>query len=412
MNAQSTATDAKASAPASLLAKGKKVAGKAGLAEALLSGSRKGSISFARIMSGKISAKPGEKTGGGNLGSSLAAALEGLKSAAHAVPDPRATAYSPYGHSGPAMLNPRAATKRDPRAGAAQPLRGEKASNAKLPSGLLEISDETEKQALGKEGKSDGRKKTAGLIVHNAGVTAEAGMDKSNTAELAAAPKHIEAPVAQTQNAARADAMPHTVAVHVVDLRTRTSQKSSDAGVQKIAQTAPAAKEPGALFVPQQSAPRDIEIPRKAASASAAAPQAGLERLREMAGSELIRATNLVLRDGGGEIRLVLKPESLGSVRIRMNLVDNKIEGRIIVDSSAVKQVMDQSIDALSRALTAAGFQTASLEVSVGGQNADNGRQMQEPPEEMRRVAAQGFERNIPMEESLSMGDLLVNLFV
>src|SRR5208337_2096662 len=138
-------------------------------------------------------------------------------------------------------------------------------------------------------------------------------------------------------------------------------------------------------------------LPRPALAASHA--QTPLERLREMAGSELVRATNLVLKDGGGEIRLVLKPESLGSVRIRMNLVDNKIEGRIIVDTSAVKQVMDQSIDALSRALTAGGFQTASLEVSVGGQNADNGRQMQEPPEEVRRVAAQGFERNISMEE-------------
>jgi len=74
--------------------------------------------------------------------------------------------------------------------------------------------------------------------------------------------------------------------------------------------------------------------------------------------------------------------------------------------------VIDQSIDALGRALTAGGFQTASLEVSVGGQNADNQRQMQEPPEEVRRVAAQGFERNIPGEDSLSMGDLLVNLFV
>jgi flagellar hook-length control protein FliK len=157
---------------------------------------------------------------------------------------------------------------------------------------------------------------------------------------------------------------------------------------------------------------KDLEVPRKAAPAPAATPQSGLERLREMAGAELIRATNLVLRDGGGEIRLVLKPESLGSVRIRMNLVDNKIEGRIIVDTSAVKQVMDQNIDALSRALTAGGFQAASLEVSVGGQNADNGRQMQEPPAEVRRVAAQGFERNVPGEESLSMGDLLVNLFV
>ena len=147
-------------------------------------------------------------------------------------------------------------------------------------------------------------------------------------------------------------------------------------------------------------------------STAAAAQQSGLERLREMAGSELLRASNLVLRDGGGEIRLVLKPESLGSVRIRMNVVDNKIEGRIIVDTSAVKQVMDQNIDALGRALTAGGFQSASLQVSVGGQHADHERQTQEPPTGVRRVMAEGFERNVPGVESLSMGDLLVNLFV
>ncbi|HYW83313.1 MAG TPA: flagellar hook-length control protein FliK, partial [Spirochaetia bacterium] len=289
----------------------------------------------------------------------------------------------------------------------------EKASHAKLPSGLLKTPDENEKLALGKDEKSDGKKKAARLTGHQSVVTAEAGFDNSKTAEgMAAAPRRIEAPVAQAQSSARAAAAPQIAAVHVVDLRRRTADKSSDAGVQKTAQTVSAAKETGTTFIPQQTVLKDNEIPRKAAPASSPAPQAGLERLREMAGSELIRATNLVLRDGGGEIRLVLKPESLGSVRIRMNLVDNKIEGRIIVDSSAVKQVMDQNIDALSRALTAGGFQTASLQVSVGGQNADNGRQMREPPEEVRRVAAQGFERNIPMEESLSMGDLLVNLFV
>ncbi len=413
MNAHSTATDAKVTAPEALrtlLGKGKKAAGKAGLAAALFSGSGKGSVTFARILSGKVNARLGEKTGGKSPASSLTAAAAGLSNAAH-------TAKSPL----------RAAAQ-NPSSAAAHVLRGEKASGAKLPSGLLttpsgllKTPGESKELALGKDEKSDGRKKTARLIVHQAAVNAEGidrsktaeGIDKSKTADgMAAAQKRIEAPAAPAQHAVRAAAAPQIAAVHVVDLRRRTADKSSDAGVQKIAQTAQAAKETGTLVVPQQNAPKDIEVPRMAAPASTATPQTGLERLREMAGSELIRATNLVLRDGGGEIRLVLKPESLGSVRIRMNLVDNKIEGRIIVDSSAVKQVMDQSIDALSRALTAGGFQTASLEVSVGGQNADNGRQMQQPPDEVRRVAAQGFERNIPGEESLSMGDLLVNLFV
>ncbi len=379
MNAHSAATDAKAQAPASLLTKGKKAAGKAGLAEALLAGSRKGTVSFARVMSGKIGAKPGEKTGGKGLASLPAPEAAGLKNAAHA----------------------------------AMAFHGAKASRLTLPSGLLKILDESEKLALEKDEKSDGRKKTARLIAHPAGAAIDAGTHNSKTNEKAAvAEKRIDAPAAQAPNTTRSAAAPQIVTVHVMDLRTRRPDKPSVGPSQKIAQAAPAAKEMGTLFIHQQSGPKDVESPRPAAPLSSTAPQSGLERLRETAGSELIRASQLVLRDGGGEIRLVLKPESLGSVRIRMNLVDNKIEGRIIVDSPAVKQVMDQNIDALSRALTSGGFQTASLEVSVGGQNADNGRQMQEPPAEVRRVAAQGFERNIPGEESLSMGDLLVNLFV
>jgi flagellar protein FlbC len=125
-----------------------------------------------------------------------------------------------------------------------------------------------------------------------------------------------------------------------------------------------------------------------------------------------VRTTGIILKEGGGEIRLVLKPESLGNIRIRMNLVDNAIEGRIIVDNPAVKQVIEGSVDALMRALTAQGFQTGSLSVSVGGQGADTQRQAQEPPAAVRREQAQGFDRSVPGLEGVSLGDLLVNLFV
>ncbi len=155
------------------------------------------------------------------------------------------------------------------------------------------------------------------------------------------------------------------------------------------------------------------DAPQKPAPA-APSTQTTLERLRDMPGSDLLRAANLVLKDGGGEIKLVLKPDSLGSVRVRMNLVDNVIDGKIIVDSSSVKQVVDGSIDALRRALTAEGFQTGSLQVSVGGQNtdADARREQEQQPQAVRRITAQGFDPNIPGIENLSLGDLLVNVFV
>jgi flagellar hook-length control protein FliK len=206
--------------------------------------------------------------------------------------------------------------------------------------------------------------------------------------------------------------------IRIVDLRrAEKPHASAESSVSGTSRSSPFSdKDPSTPITLRLGAAREpfVETLPKQAPAAATHAQTPLERLREMAGSELVRATSLVLKDGGGEIRLVLKPESLGSVRIRMNVVDNAIEGRIIVDSSAVKHVFDGSVDALRRALTAEGFQTGSLQVSVGGQNADTGerQQREQAPAAVRKITAQGFERNIPGAENVSLGDLFVNLFV
>jgi flagellar hook-length control protein FliK len=386
--AQSTGAEAKATSPAELLTgkgKGKKIPGIKGHAAALVPASHKGATSFAHLMGAMLGAETGADVGATTdakgLISSLMAAAAGLK-------NPARTALS--------------ALK-------------ENASGLDLPSLLGKILDESEKQLLAKVEKADGKKKPVKPTALRTDVLPDGVSETLKQGGAARADKQGEAPVAQAPDVTRAAGVPRTAPViHVVDLRRKTADKASEAAsaAQKVAQAGPAVKETASIFSQQQASLRDVEVPRKAAGTPAAAPQSGLERLREMAGTELLRASNLVLRDGGGEIRLVLRPESLGSVRIRMNVVDNRIEGRIIVDTSAVKQVMDQSIDALGRALTAGGFQSASLQVSVGGQNADRERQTQEPPTGVRRVVAEGFARNVPGVESLSMGDLLVNLFV
>jgi flagellar hook-length control protein FliK len=208
------------------------------------------------------------------------------------------------------------------------------------------------------------------------------------------------------------------IKVHVVDARKKTmdSPAPSDDSPSGVKGPAASSSEKNTALpgVARNGTETVVQEPRRQSHSAPTASAGALERLREMAGSELVRAAGIVLRDGGGEIKLTLKPESLGSVRIRMNLVDNAIEGRIIVDNSAVKHAFEGSLDSLMRALTAEGFQTASLSVSVGGQNADNGRQDdRDAAPRVRRVgAAQGFDRNVPGVESLSLGDLLVNLFV
>jgi flagellar hook-length control protein FliK len=205
--------------------------------------------------------------------------------------------------------------------------------------------------------------------------------------------------------------------IRIVDLRrAEKPHPGADTALSRTADQASSDRDPSTPVSLRLGASREpfVETLSKPASAAGAHAQTPLERLREMAGSELVRASSIVLKDGGGEIKLVLKPESLGSVRIRMNLVDNAIEGRIIVDSSAVKHVFDGSVDALRRALTAEGFQMGSLQVSVGGQDAgaDAREQRDQAPAAVRRITAQGFERNVPGVENVSLGDLFVNLFV
>ena len=282
------------------------------------------------------------------------------------------------------------------------------------------VNQQVASAALALPEKTDLKKKTARL--HSADSLSErlalsgpaatpggqktADVNKSDTAAGAAG-----VPAAAKQGTMR-HAEP---LIRVVDLRIKLKSEDSPA-IRALAATAILDKDASVPLTQRLAGARDLsaEAPQKAAASAAAPAQTALERLQDMAGSELLRATNLVLKDGGGEIRLVLKPESLGSVRIRMNIVDNAIEGRIIVDSSAVKQAVDGSIDALRRALTAEGFQTGSLQVSVGGQNAETGGRKEQDwqPQPVRRIAAQGFGSNVPGVENVSLGDLLVNVFV
>ena len=151
-------------------------------------------------------------------------------------------------------------------------------------------------------------------------------------------------------------------------------------------------------------------------NASAPARATPLARIREMSGSDLVRTVGLVVRDGGGEIRLTLKPESLGSVRIRLSLEDGRIEGRIVVDTPEARQAFEAGIDGLTRALQADGFQTGSLQVSVSGGNAGDSRQaaglLGDTIAAARlRASDEALEAAVPAAGWAGGGDGLVNVF-
>jgi flagellar hook-length control protein FliK len=93
--------------------------------------------------------------------------------------------------------------------------------------------------------------------------------------------------------------------------------------------------------------------------------------LRESANADIVRHASLVLKDGGeGLIRLSLKPESLGTVKVRLEMADNRIAGKIIVETEEALRAFEKELQSLEQAFVDGGFDGAGLEVSV---SADGG---------------------------------------
>jgi flagellar hook-length control protein FliK len=124
-----------------------------------------------------------------------------------------------------------------------------------------------------------------------------------------------------------------------------------------------------------------VEVKSKAAPSSDFATQLA-ERLRDSWNGDIVQSAHLVLKDGdSGTIRLRLRPESLGSVKIELNLSEKNISGKIVVESDEAKTAFEKNLSQLADAFRREGFDSAKLEVSVdsgsgresGSRNASDG---------------------------------------
>lgn len=88
---------------------------------------------------------------------------------------------------------------------------------------------------------------------------------------------------------------------------------------------------------------------------------------------QLVDQARIVLKDNNaGEIRMTLHPDSLGKVKVTLNLDDNSLAGQIFVENQTVKDVFQANMDGLTEAFQDGGWTNVQLQVSVGGQDQGN----------------------------------------
>ena len=121
----------------------------------------------------------------------------------------------------------------------------------------------------------------------------------------------------------------------------------------------------------------ELHMPNQAAKASAADAGWGTKaafafedllarELHQNFNNDIVRHASMILRDEGkGIIRLALKPDTLGSVKICLEMAENKIIGRIVVESEEALKAFRKEIEVLEQSFRESGYDDAYLQLSL-----------------------------------------------
>ena len=129
--------------------------------------------------------------------------------------------------------------------------------------------------------------------------------------------------------------------------------------------------EPGTVESAQQVQRLQVETRAVQAQTGAGSAQANLQEFLKTSGAfEIVRSAKFILKDNDrGQIKLILKPEHLGEVRIDIQLDNNRIGGTILVDNKEVEEAFLQTMEDLKAAFVSNGFESPVFQI----ENRENG---------------------------------------
>ena len=132
---------------------------------------------------------------------------------------------------------------------------------------------------------------------------------------------------------------------------------------------------------------------------------------------DIVRHASMALRDGGaGTIKIALHPETLGHVKIHLEMAENKITGQIVVESEEALNAFRKELSALEQAFKDSGYANADLNLSLTADSSGGQRQDFDDSSFSSRMAASCYEDGFDQESApvinvvLRRGSGLVNM--
>lgn len=196
--------------------------------------------------------------------------------------------------------------------------------------------------------------------------------------------------------------------IEVKDLRTNAEAAQTEAkDLKKVFVRAPQNDSQGGgieltMDLAANGEKNILSLDSQSAAADGSNFQAMLKNQITQNAGEFVRAGNIVLRDNdSGTINLVLHPESLGNVKIGLELSGKTVMGHIVVASREAFNAFGDGADVLRNAFIQSGFEDAKFDVSFAGsemQFAQQNRGGQDDDSSMRqgkKIYGEFVEENI-----------------
>jgi flagellar hook-length control protein FliK len=124
---------------------------------------------------------------------------------------------------------------------------------------------------------------------------------------------------------------------------------------------------------------------------------------------DIVRHASIALKNGGaGTIKIALHPESLGNVKIHLEMTENKITGLIIVESEEALKAFRKEIASLEQAFRDSGFANADLNLSLT-QNGQNSQEWErESGSFSSRMAASRYDESSVWDDDAPLVEILI----
>ena len=113
---------------------------------------------------------------------------------------------------------------------------------------------------------------------------------------------------------------------------------------------------------------------------------------RELRGdlsADIVRDATVIARNGGeGSIRLTLHPASMGNVKVRLEMTENKITALIVVESDEALRAFQRELPVLEKAFKDSGFSETNLEMSLAQDERNYGGREEREEKELSALAS------------------------